>query len=173
MKLPLIAFLISMVLPAVAQAEACKNPVTRNNVLLAQQQWGDAIVAIGRATDKKAEAKKVIDTLYAYEQGPVLFKPTLAREKPFRASAQEALSYFVGGDIAEDQGFALAPFIDVRFDNEGIITACDTAISMGEYYFTKTDGSEVKAEYSFGYIQDEKGDLRINLHHSSLPYNGQ
>ncbi|MEM8830616.1 MAG: calcium-binding protein [Cyanobacteria bacterium P01_G01_bin.19] len=80
------------------------------------------------------------------------------------------MSYFVGGIISEDQGFALAPFTDVRFENEGIITYDDTAISMGEYFFTQTDGSEIKVEYSFGYIRDENGELKINLQHSSLPY---
>ena len=80
------------------------------------------------------------------------------------------MSYFVGGIVTEDKGFALAPYNKVRFENEGIITYCNTAISMGEYFFTKTDGSEIKVEYSFGYVRDENGELKINLHHSSLPY---
>lgn len=44
---------------------------------------------------------------------------------------------------------------------------------MGEYFFTTTDGEDVKVEYSFGYIRDANGDLKINLHHSSLPYQAQ
>ena len=44
------------------------------------------------------------------------------------------------------------------------------AIAMGNYYFTDLNGDEAKVEYTFGYklIGD---DLRIDLHHSSFPYN--
>jgi len=41
---------------------------------------------------------------------------------------------------------------------------------MGNYFFTGTDGDETKVEYSFGYTKDEDGNLKIVLHHSSLPY---
>ena len=44
-----------------------------------------------------------------------------------------------------------------------------TAQAMGNYFFTDPDGNEVKVEYTFGYVQDEAGALRINLHHSSMP----
>jgi hypothetical protein len=170
MKTTLYALLITAALPALAHAETCENPVTRDDVLAAQESWAKAIVAIGKAENPKAEAQKTLDNLYAYDDGIVLFKPTLASAEPFRGSESEALSYFVGGGIAEDGGFAVTPFTNVRFDSEGIITHCDTAISMGEYYFTKTDGSEIKVEYSFGYVRDDDGALKINLHHSSLPY---
>ncbi|NES04038.1 MAG: hypothetical protein F6K22_15075 [Okeania sp. SIO2F4] len=155
------------------QAAPCENPVTENDVLAAQQSWGKAIVAIGKAENPEAEAQSTLDRLYAYDLGTVLFKPTLASDDPFRGTEKEALSYFVGGSISEDEGFALAPFNNVRFENEGIITQCNTATSMGEYFFTKTDGSEIKVEYTFGYVRDENGDLKINLHHSSLPYQAQ
>lgn len=130
-------------------------------------------MAIGQAENAESEAQKTLDNLYAYDLGTVLFKPTLAAQIPFRGTEEEALSYFVGGKIDEDTGFAMAPYTNVRFDNEGIITYCDAAIAMGEYYFTKTDETEIKVEYSFGYVQDENGELKINLHHSSLPYQAQ
>ncbi|WP_287527130.1 hypothetical protein [Okeania sp. SIO2C2] len=152
------------------QSAPCENPVTENDVLAAQQSWGEAIVAIGKAENPEAEAQSTLDKLYGYDLGTVLFKPTLASNEPFRGTEKEALSYFVSGSISEDKGFALAPYNNVRFENEGIITHCDTATSMGEYFFTKTDGSEIKVEYTFGYVRDENGDLKINLHHSSLPY---
>ena len=72
--------------------------------------------------------------------------------------------------MKEDNGFALAPYTKVRWENEGIITDDDSAIAMGNYFFTKTDGSEVKVEYTFGYVRDEEGNVKINLHHSSLPF---
>ncbi|MFP4314091.1 MAG: hypothetical protein ACLFR0_07170 [Alphaproteobacteria bacterium] len=156
--------------PSIAMARNCENPVTKEQVQAAQAEWGQAIVDIGAAENPKEKAKDVIDTLYAYDEGDVLFKPTLASNEPFRGTEEEALSYFTGGKFEEDKGFALAPYTNVRFDSEGIITYCDAAISMGEYYFTKTDGNEIKVEYSFGYMKDDNGDLKINLHHSSLPF---
>ena len=39
---------------------------------------------------------------------------------------------------------------------------------MGNYFFTDQRGMEAKVEYTFGYIQDEEGRLRIQLHHSSM-----
>jgi hypothetical protein len=44
------------------------------------------------------------------------------------------------------------------------------AIAMGNYYFTTVDGDEVKVEYTFGYTL-VGGNLKIDLHHSSFPYN--
>ena len=44
------------------------------------------------------------------------------------------------------------------------------ALAMGNYFFTDLSGAETKVEYSFGYIRGPGGELRINLHHSSLPY---
>ena len=41
---------------------------------------------------------------------------------------------------------------------------------MGNYFFTKPNDDGVKVEYSSGYILDDKGMPRTNLHHSSNPY---
>jgi len=46
----------------------------------------------------------------------------------------------------------------------------DTALAMGNYFFTSPEGEEVKVEYTFGYFLDAEGNVRINLHHSSVPY---
>ncbi|MEE2879508.1 MAG: phosphoribosyl-AMP cyclohydrolase, partial [Pseudomonadota bacterium] len=81
-----------------------------------------------------------------------------------------ALSYFVGGSIDEDNGFAIAPYTAVRWENEGTIIDADSAMAMGNYFFTRTTGEEVKVEYSFGYVRGDDGALKIVLHHSSLPY---
>jgi hypothetical protein len=40
---------------------------------------------------------------------------------------------------------------------------------MGNYFFTDPEGYEVKVEYTFGYIEDGDSNLRIQLHHSSMP----
>ncbi len=172
MKLRLLTALAIMisspVLAADCPAEARK--ISEAEVRAAQQDWGEGIVNIGGAEDPEARASELLDTLYAYDLGDVLFKPTLAAADQFRGAKEEALSYFVGGAIPEDKGFALAPYTNVRFDNTGIVTDCDSALAMGNYFFTTTEGEEVKVEYSFGYVKDAAGDLKINLHHSSLPY---
>ena len=80
--------------------------------------------------------------------------------------------YFIGGDenFLEDSGFALQPWINVRFENASVILNEKTAIAMGNYFFTELNGNVVKVEYTFGYFLDSKQCLKINLHHSSLPY---
>jgi hypothetical protein len=136
----------------------------------AQRGWGEGIIKIGKAKDAREAAIKHLNEFYAFDHGQVLFKPTLASVDQFRGTKKEALSYFIGQDLAEDKGFALAPYIKVRWENEGIITDDDSAMAMGNYFFTKTNGEEVKVEYSLGYVKDENGKLKINLHHSSLPF---
>jgi hypothetical protein len=44
------------------------------------------------------------------------------------------------------------------------------AIAMGNYYFTDLNGVETKVEYTFGYLRNSRGKLKIDVHHSSLPY---
>ena len=148
--------------------------ITEADVAAAQQAWGEGIVTIGEAytndEDYEAAARAHIEAFYAYGESDVLFKPTLAAEEQFRGTFEGALSYFVGGSIEEDGGFAIAPYTNVRWENEGTLIDGDTAMAMGNYFFTTTEGEEVKVEYSFGYMADEDGDLKIVLHHSSLPY---
>ena len=150
--------------------------ITAREIADAQKTWGDGIVRIGRTYtekgDYRAAAKNHIDELYGYGSGEVLFKPTKAADQQFRPTKQGALSYFVGGDgdFPEDHGFAINPWTNVRFENEGTYIDGNAALAMGNYYFTTPEGEDVKVEYSFGYRKDDAGKLRIVLHHSSLPY---
>jgi len=151
------------------------NQITQEEVMAAQKSWGEAIVSIGNAytnnEDYNLTAANVVNSLYGYDKGVVLFKPTKASEDPFRLTKEEALSYFVTGVVPEDHGFALQPWSNVRFENAGVIIAGNTATAMGNYYFTDAkSGDEAMVEYTFGYFKDEDGKLRINVHHSSLPY---
>jgi hypothetical protein len=100
-----------------------------------------------------------------------LFKPTLAAVEQFRPTFEQALSYFVASNNAcpEDKGFAIKGWTKVRFENTDIILDGSTALAMGNYFFTPPKGEEVKVEYTFGYVLDDAGALRINLHHSSMP----
>ena len=148
--------------------------VSEADVLAAQEAWGDGIVAIASVHtaggDFEERAREHIDTLYAYGESAVMFKPTLAADDQFRETFDEALAYFIGKEGTEDTGFAIKGCTNVRWDDVLVFTDTDSAMSMGNYFFTGPDGNETKVEFSFGYIRDEDGDLLINLHHSSLPY---
>lgn len=153
------------------------KPITRAEVETAQKAWGEGIVAIGSVFkqdgDYKARAAEHIRTLYAYDHGGVLFKPTLAAQQQFRNSFDDALSYFVTGHIAEDGGFAIKPWDNVRFGEQEIKLLDDTALAMGNYYFTPSgETAETKVEFTFVYTRDDQDNLRIVLHHSSVPYAG-
>ena len=39
-----------------------------------------------------------------------------------------------------------------------------------EYFFTDAKGPPLKIEFSFAYLLDGQGTLKIRLHHSALPY---
>lgn len=151
------------------------RPITEAEVREAQKIWGDGIIAIGNAftnkEDYKALAAAHVDTLYAYDEGTVLFKPTKAAAQQFRLSEPDAISYFVTGVVPEDRGFALQPWSAVRFENTGILIDTDSAVAMGNYFFTDANtGQEAKAEFTFGYVRGADGKLLIDVHHSAFPY---
>ena len=149
--------------------------VTVADVENAQLAWGDGIVAIASAHKTGGDyvqiARNHVETLYAYDMTPVLFKPTFAAIDQFRSTFDSALSYFVASnnECPEDNGFAINGWTKVRFENTNIIVDETTALAMGNYFFTTPEGDEVKVEYTFGYIVDSSGNLRIQLHHSSMP----
>ena len=149
--------------------------VTLDDVNGAQTAWGEGIVSIASAHSSGGDyvsiARNHVETLYAYGISKVLFKPTLAAIEQFRPDFESALSYFVASNNAcpEDKGFAIKGWTSVRFENADVLLNDDTAIAMGNYFFTTPEGDEVKVEYTFGYITDSKGKLKINLHHSSMP----
>lgn len=155
-----------------------KNTITVAEVEKVQDEWGNGIVAIGKAYQNHGDYKQVaidlINKLYAYnyEKGVVLFKPTKATKVPFRTSKESALSYFVGHNpkFKEDKGFALKPWRSVIFHNDEMYFHGDMAIAMGTYDFTTMNGQKVTVEYTFGYVKDDQGNLKIVLHHSSLPF---
>ena len=45
------------------------------------------------------------------------------------------------------------------------------ATAMGNYYFKDKSGKKIKVEYTLVYIKRNRGEIKIVLHHSSLPYN--
>lgn len=151
--------------------------VTKEQVIDAQKLWGEGVVKIGSLKDNRAEceafASQFLDDRYAFGLGEVIFKPTKCAIQQFRPTKPEALSYFIAGDdraCEEDKGFAIQPWTKVRFENAGFILEDERAIAMGNYFFTDLNGDEAKVEYTFGY-KLIGGELKIDLHHSSFPYN--
>ena len=151
--------------------------ITKEKVLDAQNEWGNGVVKIGSLKADRSECESFtsdfLDQLYSFQTGPVLFKPTKCAIEQFRPSKAEAVSYFIAGDdraCKEDNGFAINPWTKVRFENSNMILEENRAIAMGNYFFTDLEGNEAKVEYTFGYKLID-GELRIDLHHSSFPYN--
>ena len=148
---------------------------TEFEVIKAQELWAQNVIEIGnlytKKEDYKSRASVFVKQFYAFDVGEVLFKPTLASEKQFRYSYDDALSYFIGGHISEDKGFALKPWKKINFAERKIIILKEIALSMGNYLFQSVDCSDVvTVEFTFGYVKDKDNNLLINLHHSSIPY---
>jgi hypothetical protein len=153
-----------------------QKSLTKSYIRKAQNIWGKELVEIGAAfkngQDYKSLAEKFVDRHYGYNEGIVLFKPTLATVEQFRDTTEKAVSYFISGNekYPEDKGFALQPWKNVIFKNSGIILIKKHAVAMGNYYFTDFDDHEVRVEYTFGYFQNESNQIKIHLHHSSMPF---
>jgi len=151
--------------------------ITEDQIIEAQKEWGAGVIKVGSLkedrTECKAFASTFLDKLYAFEMGDVSFKPTKCKIEQFRPTKPMALSYFIAGDdraCQEDTGFAINPWTKVRFENANILFDGNRALAMGNYYFTDLDNNEAKVEYTFGYKLVD-GALKIDLHHSSFPYN--
>ena len=150
--------------------------ISKDQIHKAQKKWGDGIVKIGSLmNDEQACIKftnSFLNSIYDFKNSDVLFKPTKANKEQFRPKIEMALSYFLGGKnsfCSEDEGFALKPWVEVKFENFGFIIEENRALVMGNYFFTDTMGSTLKVEYTFGYkLSNDK--LVIDLHHSSLPF---
>ena len=165
--------------PTAAATTAIYAPITVAEVEAAQTAWCGALVAIATEADTKglAAAKvlagQVIDSAYAYNMGPVLFKPTLTvAPQTFRTTRAGALSYFVGGDSAypADGGFALKHWRRCQSENVGIVITGNSAVSMGNVTMWDDKGNITRVDKTWGYVRGADGQLRIYLHHSSLPY---
>merc|ERR1719201_2247831 len=150
-------------------------PITEAEVLAAQKLWAESIASISKTYADKgdyvAAAGDAAGKLYGYGKSDVLFKPTKATNNPFRPTAEDAMSYFVGSEAmgndkykGEDAGFAInggKGWKSVVFRNHQIDLNGPTAQAMGD---------KVRVEYTFGYKRNDDGKVRIYLHHSSVPY---
>lgn len=160
-------------------APVVSSNITESEVLAAQKAWGDALVMIASTYEKdglnkaKELASTVIDEAYAYDMGPVLFKPTLAPlPQNIRTTKEGALAYFVGGDkeFPSDKGFALKGWTKVESKNAAMQLHGNTAMTIGNVMFTDKTGKVTTVDKTWGYVKDDDGKVRIVLHHSSLPF---
>jgi hypothetical protein len=153
--------------------------ITETELAEARAAWGNGLVAISTAYDDdgieaaRAVADDLLDGLYGFEFGPILFKPTLSGgAQTFRTDKQGTLSYFIGHnpDYPQDTGFGLKSWRKVTSETSSCFIEGDVAMWMGWVFFTNKDGKTIKVDKSFGYKRAAGGSLKLVLHHSSLPY---
>ena len=143
-----------------------------------QQKWGSIVIEIGKAFKNNESLEhltsELLHNIYAFNHCEVLFKPTLAKKNQFRTTKDEFLSYFLGQNkvCGEDSGFAIKGWKSIEFENYKITEQNNQLLAMGNYYFRDNEDKILKVEYTFGFIKVNSEELKINLHHSSLPYNG-
>ena len=161
----------------IGKHKATNFNITEEMVINAQKAWAESLLRISKTHmdggDYKKVANEALDKGYNYANGIVLFKPTLTTgEQIFRMDKEGALAYFVGGNpkYKDDSGFALKGWVKYGIDNRGIILNGSTAITMGQIRLTDKNGNTVIVDTTWGFKMNEFGQLKIILHHSSLPY---
>ena len=145
----------------------------------ARNAWGDGIILISKTYDKNgieaatAVARKILQDLYAFELGPILFKPTMSGvNQSFRSDLEGALSYFVGSNpkYKMDKGFGIKSWYKCESKTSDIFIENDIAMWMGAVTLSSKNGDVIKVDKSWAYKKMSNGNLKIVLHHSSLPY---
>ena len=130
------------------------------------------MVSIGQTytenNDFVSVAKDFISKHYNFTEGEVLFKPTFTKEVIFRNNKEDALSYFVKGNISEDNGFAIKPWEKIDLLDINIIIENGYGFVMGVLHFIPWVGSNTfEIALTFVLKKDSKNKLKIKLHHSS------
>jgi len=179
----LLTVLLAIALPVTASETAVVDrSITLKNVSDAQNAWCKALIDISAINTKsgpaaaKKLAEQVIDSAYGYQLGTVAFKPTLTvNPQTFRTTRSGALAYFVGGDPAfpKDKGFALKDWTKCETTDAAILLLGNYANSMGKVKLTDKNGKVTTVDKTWGWVKDDKSQMRIVLHHSSLEYAGQ
>jgi len=151
--------------------------INKKDISRSQKKWALGIVSIGKEKNDFTRAQELtqefLKNQYDFNIGNVQFKPTKASLHQFRNDISSAMSYFIGGNksFPEDSGFALVPWKEVKFMNDSIQCHDNIASAMGNYYFIDSSNNEIKVEYTFVYLKRDDGNIKVILHHSSLPYN--
>lgn len=169
--------------PATAMADdkpmGMSTSISESQVLSAQKGWCDGLLSISKAYAtggfKSAEttASKILDQAYGYQYGAVAFKPTLTQApQTFRPTKVGALAYFVGGNpnYPNDKGFAIKPWQSCAIRNQVIQLHGNLAITMGNVDLTDSSGKLTTVDKTWAFLREPNGEIRIILHHSSLPF---
>ena len=133
--------------------------------------WCKGVIEIGKTYleggDFNQRAVNFLSTHYAFDEMDVLFKPTFTEQAVFRNDLKDALSYFVGGDISEDNGFALKPWEDIQLEELNLLLKTDLTAAMGTLNFKPYDSEETTlVAFTFIFVTVDEG-LKIQVHHSS------
>ena len=154
-------------------------PISEKDLFDARTAWGNGLIEISKTFETEgiematSVASDMIDNLYGFNFGKVLFKPTLSGgSQTFRTTKEGALSYFVGHNSAypNDSGFGINCWREIISDTSAIFIDDTVAMWMGSVTFIDKVGKITKVDKSWAYKTDRNGILRIVLHHSSLPY---
>ena len=153
--------------------------INENELADARVAWGNGMIAISKAYEKSGiddatiVANEMLDQLYGFEFGPVLFKPTLSGgSQTFRSNKEGALSYFIGNNpkYPLDSGFGIKSWREVKSETSSTFVEENIAMWMGWVTLIDKKGDQVKVDKSWVYKKTKNGSLKIVLHHSSLPY---
>jgi len=153
--------------------------INEKEIMKARIAWGDGIILISKAFDQggisnaTSVANAVLDKLYGFEFGPILFKPTLSGgAQTFRSNKEGTLSYFIGNNSKYplDSGFGIKSWCKFESETSQFFVENNIAMWMGWVTLTNKAGEIVKVDKSWGYKKTANGILKIVLHHSSLPY---
>lgn len=153
--------------------------ITEQQVVNAQQGWCNGLLAISKAYSTggfaaaETTANKILDQAYGYQYGAVAFKPTLTQNpQTFRGTKAGALAYFVGGNPSypNDKGFAIKPWQKCAIRNQMIQLHGEMAITMGNVDLTDSSGKVTTVDKTWAFVREPDGEIRIVLHHSSLPF---
>lgn len=153
--------------------------ITEEQVLNTQQGWCNGLLAISKAyatggfAAAEKTASKILDQAYGYQYGAVAFKPTLTQHpQTFRGTKAGALAYFIGGNPSypNDKGFAIKPWQKCSIRNQVIQLHGDLAITMGNVDLTDGSGKVTTVDKTWAFLREPDGQVRIVLHHSSLPF---
>ena len=133
--------------------------------------WKDGVIGIGSVFksdgDYKKEATSFIDKHYAFNESNVLFKPTFTKQVIFRNNKEDALSYFIKGDIIEDNGFAIKPWKSIEPLEIHMNIEDNFSIAMGVLELSPFS-DENPTKIAFTFILDEFDNvIKIKVHHSS------
>ena len=75
------------------------------------------------------------------------------------------MSYFIGGDIDEDKGFAIQDWKSINTDQMNILIEDELIIAMGVLSFQTNEVLEVAFTFI---LKESNSNLKIKVHHSSL-----